>query len=123
MQLIRSKNTQPEIKVRKLTFSLGYRYRLHDAKLPGRPDIVFPKKRKVIFVHGCFWHQHEGCTSSKIPTSNVDYWKPKLERNKKRDIENQSKLKNDNWSFLILWECELKKPKRTTFKIKNFLEA
>lgn len=109
MSAIRSKNTKPELYVRKLLYSLGYRFRLHGKGLPGSPDIVFTARKKAIFVHGCFWHQHsdESCRSSSMPKSNKNYWEKKLQRNVDRDKQNQHDLAQQGWSCLILWECEL----------------
>ena len=108
MSRIRSKNTKPEEKVRKYLFSLGFRYRKNVSTLPGRPDIVLPKFRTVIFVNGCFWHMHS-CGRFKTPGSNQEYWIPKLERNVVRDKENHKKLSEMNWNVITVWECELKK--------------
>ncbi len=112
MSQIRSKNTKPEEIVRKYLFSRGLRYRKNDKKLQGHPDVVLPKYKTVIFINGCFWHMHEGCSKFVLPKSNVDYWKPKLERNKKHDIENKAILEGNGWRVLVVWECELKKEKR-----------
>src|SRR5690606_35867793 len=108
MRAIRSKHTSPELKVRKLVHSLGYRFRLHRSDLPGKPDLVFPARRKVIFVHGCFWHQHpkRACLDSRLPKSNLDYWAPKLKRNVKRDKTNLVALRRMGWDAIIIWECE-----------------
>ena len=108
MQRIRSKDTKPELLVRRLVYGMGYRYRLHRKDLPGNPDMVFPGRRKVIFVHGCFWHQHEACNHGHIPKSNKSYWIPKLERTKKRDAENVRKLSEIGWHTFVVWECEIK---------------
>lgn len=122
MRRIRSKDTSPEIKIRKLIHSMGYRYRLHAKELPGKPDIAFRPKNKVIFVHGCFWHQHKGCKDNHIPKSNVDYWAPKLEKTIKRDAMNKRKLKRDGWDVLTIWECEVEKKLLSTKKrILGFL--
>jgi DNA mismatch endonuclease (patch repair protein) len=109
MRAIRSKNTKPERYIRKLLHSLGYRFRVHDKGLPGSPDIVFSARKKVVFVHGCFWHQHPNlaCQSSRRPKSNTEYWDKKLNRNIQRDMENQEDLSILGWQYLILWECEL----------------
>lgn len=125
MRAIRSKNTKPELFVRKLLFSNGYRYRLHRADLPGNPDIVFIGRRKVIFVHGCFWHQHDDpkCRISQKPQSNKDYWLPKLERNRKRDQDAQEKLKNMGWSVLVLWECQICSKVSIIKRLKAFLDS
>lgn len=109
MSRIRSKDTKPEELVRKYLFSRGLRYRKCDKRFPGKPDMVFPKYHTVIFVNGCFWHCHDGCPGFVMPKSRLDYWKPKLERNKQRDLENVSKLLISGWRVLIVWECELKK--------------
>jgi DNA mismatch endonuclease, patch repair protein len=106
MRAIRSKDTKPELLVRRLTFKLGFRYRLHRRDLPGAPDLAFPGKKKVIFVHGCFWHLH-GCVNARVPKSNLDYWKPKLERTQRRDSEHVAELLQMGWQVLIVWECDL----------------
>lgn len=108
MSRIRSTNTKPEEIVRKYLFSHGFRYRKNDKRYPGKPDIVLPKYRTVIFVNGCFWHMH-GCSRSRLPRSNQEYWNPKIERNIQRDAENQQKLEADGWKVIVVWECELKK--------------
>ncbi|MGN1027637.1 MAG: very short patch repair endonuclease [Faecousia sp.] len=108
MSRIRSTNTKPEEIVRKYLFSHGFRYRKNDKRYPGKPDIVLPKYRTIIFVNGCFWHMH-GCSRSRLPRSNQDYWKPKIERNIQRDAENKQKLESDGWKVIVVWECELKK--------------
>ena len=108
MTRIKSTDTKPEEVVRKFLFSKGFRYRKNDKRLPGKPDIVLPKYRTVIFVHGCFWHCHDGCPDFVLPKSNQEYWHPKLEKNRKRDIEHKSRLSNMGWRTIIVWECELK---------------
>jgi DNA mismatch endonuclease (patch repair protein) len=105
MSRIGSKNTAPEIAVRKLLFSMGYRFRLHRSELPGTPDIVFIGRRKIIFVHGCFWHAH-GCKIGRPPKSRVDFWQAKLKRNSDRDRENERALRRQGWDVLTLWQCE-----------------
>ena len=112
MSRIRSKDTKPEEIVRKFLFSKGFRYRKNDRRYSGCPDIVLPKYRTVIFINGCFWHCHEGCSDFVIPKSNQDYWIPKLEKNCERDEENYVALRKDGWNVLIVWECELKKAVR-----------
>jgi DNA mismatch endonuclease (patch repair protein) len=111
MSHIRSVNTKPEEIVRKYLFSQGFRYRKNDNRYPGKPDIVLPKYHTVVFVNGCFWHMH-GCSRSRLPRSNQEYWKPKIERNIERDIQNKQKLENEGWKVLVIWECELKKSVR-----------
>lgn len=107
MALIRNKDTIPELRVRRLVHGLGYRYRLHGGKLPGHPDLVFRKRRKVIFVHGCFWHRHRRCKLARLPKSKLDFWRPKLDANKRRDSRNQTSLKVMDWGVLVIRECEL----------------
>ncbi len=109
MSQIRSKNTKPELVVRKYLFGQGFRYRLHRKDLPGKPDIVLPKYITVIFVHGCFWHGHEGCKYFVVPKTKTEWWLNKIERNKQLDIKNIEKLKENNWNVIVLFECELKK--------------
>ena len=99
--------------MRKFLFSHGFRYRKHDKRYPGTPDIVLPKYKSVIFVHGCFWHMHEGHSCFVMPKSNQNYWRPKLERNKQRDSENISRLQAMGWNVILIWECELKPASRT----------
>ena len=123
MSKITGKNTQPEIIVRKLAFSLGYRYTLHQKDLPGKPDIVFPKYHKVIFVNGCFWHGHSKCSRSKLPTTNKKFWKEKIEGNKRKDKSVHIKLKKGGWDYLVIWQCEIKKSnyEKLQNKISRFL--
>jgi len=121
MQKIKGKDTKPEIVVRKVVYSMGFRYRLHSKDLPGKPDLVFKQKKKAIFVHGCFWHQHPGCKQCHIPKSNLSYWKPKLQQTTKRDVENIRQLHSMGWSTLIIWECETKCPETLKKKLIDFL--
>lgn len=113
MSRIRGKDTKPELLVRKFLFSKGFRYRLHDKKLPGKPDIILPKYKTVIFVHGCFWHGHEGCKYFVVPKTRTDWWLEKIEGNKNRDKANIESLKNLGWNVLVIYGCELKKEKMT----------
>lgn len=122
MGRVRNKDTKPEMRVRRLVHSLGYRYRLHYGRLPGRPDIAFPERRKVIFVHGCFWHRHEGCSRCRMPKSRREYWAPKLEKNRLRDIENRAKLEELGWDVLVVWECETEEAAGLPGRIMSFLE-
>ena len=108
MSAIKSKNTKPEIAVRKLLHSLGYRFRLHSKDLPGSPDIVLPKYNTVIFVHGCFWHRHKNCKYASTPKTRKEFWEKKFKDNVKRDLEIQEKIRNIGWQSVIIWECELK---------------
>jgi DNA mismatch endonuclease (patch repair protein) len=123
MRRIRSKDTGPELALRRLIHGLGYRFRLHRKNLPGRPDIVFPGRLKVIFVHGCFWHQHSGCGEGRVPHSRLDYWVPKLEKNRTRDAANRTLLNEQGWGVLVIWECELKASRSLTKTVKRFLEG
>ena len=109
MSAIKSKNTKPEIAVRKLLHSMGYRFRLHRKDLPGSPDIVLPKYKTVIFVHGCFWHRHENCKYASTPKTRSEFWESKFEGNIKRDKINQTNLIKLGWKIIIVWECDLKK--------------
>lgn len=124
MANIRSKGMKPELIVRRLTHSMGYRYRLHRKDLPGKPDLVFPARRKVIFVHGCFWHQHAdpACKIARRPKSNLDYWLPKLQRNVERDAEHRDRLSALGWQVLVIWECEVKIAVGLPERIVEFLE-
>ena len=108
MSAIKSKNTKPEIKVRKILHSMGYRFRLHSKDLPGSPDIVLPKYKTVIFVHGCFWHRHENCKYASTPKTRKEFWNKKFTENKKRDLEIQEKIKILDWRSVVIWECETK---------------
>ena len=108
MSAIKSKNTKPEIKVRKVLHSMGYRFRLHSKDLPGSPDIVLPKYKTVIFVHGCFWHRHENCKYASTPKTRKEFWNKKFKTNIKRDLEIQDKIKNLDWRSVVIWECETK---------------
>lgn len=123
MQKIRGKNTGPELAVRRLAHSLGYRFRLHRPDLPGKPDLVFPGRKKIIFVHGCFWHKHDepGCKLTRRPKSRQEYWTPKLERTQRRDDEHQAALKGMGWEVLVVWECEIKDTENLKEKIRIFL--
>lgn len=111
---------QPELKVRSLVHMLGYRFRLHRKDLPGKPDLVFGPRRKVIFVHGCFWHSHN-CKAAHIPKSNQEYWVPKLQRNKARDGRNIEVLEADGWQALVIWECEARDEGRLRKRLRTFL--
>lgn len=122
MSRVKGKGTKTEMMVRRLVHGMGYRYRLHGRDLPGRPDLVFPSRRKVIFVHGCFWHRHPGCKLARMPKSRLDFWKNKLESNRERDLRNQAALLDKGWRFLVAWECELRDLGTLASRIKNFLE-
>jgi len=109
MSKIKGKETKSEILVRKYIFSKGFRYRKNVRKLPGTPDIVLSKYKTIIFIHGCFWHLHQECKEGRLPKSNVEYWKTKLERNVQRDLNNIALLESMGWKVIVIWECELKK--------------
>lgn len=109
MSKIRSKDTEPELKVRRILHKLGYRFRLHCKHIPGRPDIVLAKYKTAIFINGCFWHRHDGCREASRPKSNSEYWETKLNRNVERDIKNHYALRKDNWIVIVFWECELER--------------
>lgn len=122
MSRVRSKNSRPELAVRKIVFALGYRYRLHARKLPGCPDIVLRTRRKLIFVHGCFWHRHANCVLARMPKSRIDFWTTKLEGNRKRDERNKRALGREGWKVLTIWECQLRDAARLEARIRRFLD-
>ncbi|WP_238375811.1 very short patch repair endonuclease [Ectothiorhodospira magna] len=122
MSRVRSKDTKPEMRVRRLVHGMGYRYRLHRRDLPGCPDLVFPSRWAVIFVHGCFWHRHRGCALARLPKSRVEFWEAKLEGNRLRDENNQRRLRELGWRVLIVWECQVADLEGTAEKIKGFLD-
>lgn len=121
MRAVKSSDTQPELKVRRTVFGMGYRYRLHRKDLPGKPDIVFVARQKVIFVHGCFWHGHNCSRGARVPKRNKSYWTYKIGRNKQRDKSSQLRLKKAGWDYLVLWECELKDDLLLRRRLKSFL--
>lgn len=123
MAKIRSGDTKPEMVVRRLLHRAGYRYRLHRRDLPGKPDLVFGPRRKVIFIHGCFWHQHEApnCLDGRKPKSNTGYWHEKLERNVKRDQKHLERLTREGWDALVIWECQIKDAEVLLRNIRTFL--
>jgi len=120
MALVRGKDTKPELIVRRLAHALGYRFRLHRRDLPGAPDLVFVARRKVVFVHGCFWHRHPGC--GRTPKSRLDFWLPKLTANRARDLRNQRLLRLAGWKTLVVWECQLRRPGAVERRLRRFLE-
>jgi DNA mismatch endonuclease (patch repair protein) len=120
MRAIKSKNMQPELRVRSETHKLGYRFRLHRKDLPGNPDLVFGPRKKVIFVHGCFWHSHN-CKTAHVPKSNQPYWGPKLQRNRARDVINIEALRAEGWQILVIWECETREHGTLKNRLKSFL--
>lgn len=121
MSGIRGKNTKPELAVRKLVHALGYRFRLHRRDLPGSPDLVLPRLRKIIFVHGCFWHRHPGCQFAYSPKSNTAFWLAKLNANVQRDAAVQLALAEMGWNVLIVWECEVADMRALSYKVQTFL--
>jgi DNA mismatch endonuclease (patch repair protein) len=122
MRRIRSKDMKPEMVVRQMAHGMGYRYRLHLPELPGKPDLVFPRLKKIIEVRGCFWHQHGGCIDSHIPKSRMYYWRAKLQRNQQRDLENIQKLRDLGFRVLVLWECEIADNTRLEKRLRRFLD-
>ena len=122
MAHVRSGNTKPEMLVRRLVFSMGYRYRIHYPRLPGKPDLAFPSKKKVIFVHGCFWHRHAGCKLASTPATRTEYWLPKFARTVQRDRSTEDALLEGGWKFLVVWECQLRDMNQIAILIKNFLD-
>jgi len=123
MSRVRSKDTKPEMLVRGLVHRMGYRYRLHDRSLPGNPDLVFPSRGKIIFVHGCFWHRHgTSCEYTRWPKSKLDFWRPKLEQNHQRDKVVGRELRKQGWSVLVVWECQLKNLEKLAGRMRAFLE-
>lgn len=122
MAAVRSKHTEPELVVRKIVYGLGYRYRLHWKKLPGKPDLVFPGKRKAIFVHGCFWHGHD-CVRGRLPSTNPDFWEQKIDKNKERDSRVRDQLESQGWDVLTIWQCRFKNISDVKQTIARFLTA
>lgn len=121
MAAVTGKNTGPELMVRKLLFGLGYRYRLHAKDLPGRPDIVFRKRQCVIFVNGCFWHGHD-CPRGKAPSSNIEFWQRKINRNREHDARVEGELRRDDWRVLTIWQCETKDRAQLQRRLSRFLD-
>lgn len=119
MRGVKQKDTRPEIIVRKALHAAGFRFRLHARNLPGSPDIVLPKYNTVIFVHGCFWHQHEACQDGRMPASRTEYWEPKLRRNRERDAEKAGALEEKGWKVMTIWECEAKDADRLADAIQS----
>lgn len=121
MRAVRSKDTTPEMVVRRLVHGLGYRYRLHRPDLPGKPDLTFPSQQKIIFVNGCFWHGHDCIRGARLPKTNVTYWTTKITRNRSRDKENLSHLRRNGWKVLIVWECATRNPRSLESRLAKFL--
>jgi DNA mismatch endonuclease (patch repair protein) len=121
MQGNKGKNTKPEIALRTLVHGLGYRFRIHGRSLPGIPDLVFSRRRKVVWFHGCYWHSHQGCRFATIPKTRAEFWTQKLSRNRQRDAEHEVCLKEMGWDYLIIWECEMKDPVAIQQRVCEFL--
>lgn len=121
MAKVRSQDTKPEVLVRSLIHRMGFRFRLHNKHLPGNPDIVLPRHKKIVFVHGCFWHQHEGCPHAARPASNIAYWNKKLDGNVRRDKANLEKLAALGWRVLVIWECETRNREQLILRLQEFL--
>ncbi len=123
MKRVKAKNTSLELKLRRLLLSMGYRgYRIHYGALPGKPDVVFTRYKKVIFAHGCFWHGHDCKAGKNTPRTNKNYWEPKLKRNAERDRKNQIEIRKQGWDVITIWECELKKPELVKERLRKLLE-
>jgi DNA mismatch endonuclease (patch repair protein) len=123
MALVRGKDTKPEMRVRRLVHALGYRYRLHRRDLPGTPDLVFPSRKRIIFVHGCFFHRHPNCSLARLPKSRRAFWVPKLNGNRERDARNTCGLRKLGWKVMIIWECQSRDMSRLTARVRRFLDA
>lgn len=123
MSRVRAKNTKPEMNARRAAHRLGYRFRLHRRYLPGKPDMVFPRLRKIVLVHGCFWHRHEGCGGGRMPKSRPEFWGPKLARNVERDREVRAALGELGWDVMVLWECEARTVDAAASRLAPFLEG
>lgn len=121
MRGVKNKNTKPELAVRRLAHRLGYRFRLHVKTLPGNPDLVFPGRKRIIFVHGCFWHRHPNCRRATIPDANHEFWLKKLSENAVRDARVQDRLRSSGWQVLVIWACEIKDEKALAEKLIEFL--
>lgn len=122
MSRVRGKDTKTEELVRKYLFAQGFRYRKNDKRYPGKPDIVLPRYKTVIFVHGCFWHQHPGCKSATVPASNSEYWKEKFAKNIERDAREQKELADEGWSVIVLWECEISNKEKQSKRLEKLVE-
>lgn len=122
MRAVKSRDTAPEMTVRRLVYSMGYRYRLHRKDLPGKPDLTFQSRRKVIFIHGCFWHGHDCKRGARVPKNNREYWETKIARNRERDSQNDEDLKREGWRILVVWECQIREPEAVAERIKSFLD-
>lgn len=122
MSRVRSKDSVPEVKLRSIVHKMGFRFRLHGKSLPGKPDLVFASRRAVIFMHGCFWHRHDTCRLARLPKSKLEFWRTKLNANRKRDKLHEKQLLKMGWRVLVVWECELERPEVVAKTVKRFLE-
>lgn len=122
MSRVKGRDTGPEKVIRSILHAMGYRFRLHEKRLPGKPDIVLPRHQRVVLVHGCFWHGHQGCNRSKRPKSNVDFWNRKIDGNIRRDVENQEKLRTAGWKILTVWQCQIRDRERLQNRLRDFME-
>ena len=123
MSRVKGRDTKPELLVRSMVHRMGYRFRVHRKDLPGKPDLVLPKHRKVIFVHGCFWHGHRGCSRASRPATNTEFWQEKLDENARRDRRKKRELRKLGWKVLVVWQCELKDLDKLQARLIRFLEA
>lgn len=123
MARVRGTNTAPELAVRRLAHQLGYRFRVHRRDLPGRPDMVFAGRRKVVFVHGCFWHRHSGCVRTRMPKTREEFWQAKFDGNVRRDRRNERALRAQGWGVMTIWECQLADGERLKKRLERFLDA
>lgn len=121
MRAVKGRDTAPEMLVRRMVHGMGYRYRLHGKDLPGKPDLVFPSRRKVVFVHGCFWHGHQCKRGARMPKANREYWQAKIAGNKERDTKNQQNLRNMGWQIFVIWECQMKDINNLAMEVRDFL--
>jgi len=121
MQANKGKDTRPELALRSMLHRAGYRFRVHGRGLPGTPDLVFSARRKVVWLHGCFWHRHEGCRFATVPKTRTDYWIPKFARNRERDTEHAARLRQMGWRSLVVWECEMRRPDVIGGRVSEFL--
>jgi DNA mismatch endonuclease (patch repair protein) len=122
MRAVKSRDTAPEMTVRRLVYSMGYRYRLHRKDLPGKPDLTFQSRRKVIFIHGCFWHGHDCKRGARVPKNNREYWETKIARNRARDSQHDEGLRREGWRILVVWECQIQEQTALIDLIRRFLE-
>lgn len=123
MRRVQSKNTSAEMSVRRIVYGMGYRYRLHRKDLPGKPDLVFASRKKILFVNGCFWHSHNACNRARIPIANRDYWAKKIQRNVERDASQHAALSAAGWQIFVVWECELRDATALRARIREFLNG